>query len=69
MRSCTVPKHFNLFNKLLPDTSGILEEGEVFFKNSRREFQTPEGLETDVYVGNVLLTRIPCKLPTDVQKV
>ncbi|KIM46105.1 hypothetical protein M413DRAFT_16853 [Hebeloma cylindrosporum] len=53
---------------LVPDTSGILEEGQVFYKSSRREFLTPEGFKTDVYVGDVLLTRIPCKLPTDMQK-
>ena len=55
-------------NDLL-DTDGILEDGEVFFKSSRRQFRNPDGTDTDVYVGDVLVTRHPCKLPTDVQKV
>ena len=28
-----------------------------------------DGLGTDVLLGDVLITRYPCKLPTDVQKV
>ena len=51
------------------DTDGILEDGEVFFKSSRRQFRNPDGTDTDIYVGDVLVTRHPCKLPTDVQKV
>jgi RNA-dependent RNA polymerase len=51
------------------DTAGILEPGEVFFKSSKRQFKTPEGMETDIFVGDVLVTRHPCKLPTDIQKV
>ncbi|KAF9534243.1 RNA dependent RNA polymerase-domain-containing protein [Crepidotus variabilis] len=54
---------------LVPDTEGILEEGEVFFKSSRREFRLPDGTETDVITGPVLVTRNPCKLPTDVRKM
>ncbi|CAA7259841.1 unnamed protein product [Cyclocybe aegerita] len=53
---------------LVPDTSGVLEPGEVFFKSSRRQFKNPDGTETDIYTGDVLLTRHPCKLPTDIQK-
>ncbi|KAF9569288.1 hypothetical protein CPC08DRAFT_701791 [Agrocybe pediades] len=53
---------------LIPDTSGLLQEGEVFLKSSRRELLTPHG-ETDIYVGDVLVTRHPCKLPTDIQKM
>jgi RNA-dependent RNA polymerase len=53
----------------IPDTLGILEHGEIFFKHSRSEFQTSDGLGTDVLLGDVLITRYPCKLPTDVQKV
>lgn len=51
------------------DTYGILEPGEVFFKSSRREFTNPDGSSTDIVVGEILLTRHPCKLPTDIQKV
>ncbi|KAF9485277.1 hypothetical protein BDN70DRAFT_627571 [Pholiota conissans] len=53
---------------LVPDRDQVLEPGEVFFKSSRREFRTPEGMETDIYIGDVLVTRHPCKLPTDIQK-
>jgi hypothetical protein len=51
------------------DTDGILEEGEVFFKSSHRLFRNPDGTDTDIYTGDVLVTRHPCKLPTDTQKV
>lgn len=53
----------------ITDTDGILEEGEVFFKSSHRLFRNPDGTETDLYTGDILLTRYPCKLPTDTQKV
>lgn len=54
---------------LFPDTLGILEEGEIFFKHSKNQFRTLDGLGTDVLLGAVLVTRYPCKLPTDIQKV
>ncbi|KAH9482728.1 putative RNA-dependent RNA polymerase SHL2 [Psilocybe cubensis] len=54
---------------IVPDTYGILEPGEIFFKSSRRAFLNPDGSSTDVVVGKVLLTRHPCKLPTDIQKM
>ncbi|KAK0468272.1 RNA dependent RNA polymerase-domain-containing protein [Desarmillaria tabescens] len=53
---------------IVPDQDGELEEGEVFFKSSRRNLIGPDGLETDMILGEVLLTRHPCKLPTDVVK-
>ncbi|KAK0206463.1 RNA dependent RNA polymerase-domain-containing protein [Desarmillaria ectypa] len=53
---------------IVPDEDGELEEGEVFFKSSRRNLIGPDGLETDMILGDVLLTRHPCKLPTDVVK-
>ncbi|KAF9008990.1 RNA dependent RNA polymerase-domain-containing protein [Cyathus striatus] len=53
---------------LVPDRHGVLEPGEVFFKCSRRHLRNYDGLETDLIVGDILLTRHPCKLPTDVQK-
>ena len=53
----------------IPDTLGILEPGEIFFKHSRNKFRTLDGLGTDVLLGTVLVTRHPCKLPTDIQKV
>lgn len=53
---------------IVPDEDGELEEGEVFFKSSRRNLIGPDGLETDMILGDVLLTRHPCKLPTDAVK-
>lgn len=53
---------------IVPDEDGELQEGEVFFKSSRRNLIGPDGLETDMVLGDVLLTRHPCKLPTDVVK-
>ncbi|KAJ7781151.1 RNA dependent RNA polymerase-domain-containing protein [Mycena metata] len=53
---------------LVPDELGVLEEGELFFKTSRHDLQTRDGLPTDILLGDALITRHPCKLPTDVQK-
>ncbi|KAJ7632100.1 RNA dependent RNA polymerase-domain-containing protein, partial [Mycena rosella] len=54
---------------VVPDFYEVLEENEIHFKSSRREFQTGGGLETDIVIGEVLMTRNPCKVPTDVRKV
>ncbi|KDR83661.1 hypothetical protein GALMADRAFT_150744 [Galerina marginata CBS 339.88] len=53
---------------LVPDTLGILKPGEVFFRSSRRQFLQRDGTESDIFIGDVLVTRNPCKLPTDIQK-
>lgn len=53
---------------LVPDELGVLEPGEFFFRSSRHNFQTRDGLPTDILLGDALITRHPCKLPTDVQK-
>lgn len=53
----------------MTDPEGILEEGEIFFKSSQRGILTKDGQETDVLTGWVIVTRHPCKLPTDAQKV
>jgi hypothetical protein len=54
---------------IVPDETGTLAPGEIFYKSSRRNLVTPDGRDTDILLGDVLLTRHPCKLPTDVQKV
>ncbi|KAJ6590543.1 RNA dependent RNA polymerase-domain-containing protein [Mycena vulgaris] len=54
---------------VVPDFWDALEEDEIHFKSSRREFQTDGGLETDAVIGDVLMTRNPCKVPTDVRKI
>ncbi|KAF9076729.1 RNA dependent RNA polymerase-domain-containing protein [Rhodocollybia butyracea] len=61
-----VPMSFTGF--ILPDPEGILEEGEIFFKSSQRGILTEDGQYTDVLIGPVIVTRHPCKLPTDAQK-
>ncbi|TFK75829.1 hypothetical protein BDN72DRAFT_785862 [Pluteus cervinus] len=53
---------------LIPDPLNILEPGEIFFKSSNRILTTPDGIKSDVVVGDVLLGRNPTKLPGDVQK-
>jgi RNA-dependent RNA polymerase len=47
----------------------ILEPGEIYFKSSKRNLKAPDGTEIDIVLGDILITRHPCKLPTDVQKV
>ncbi|KAJ7128080.1 RNA dependent RNA polymerase-domain-containing protein [Mycena filopes] len=54
---------------VVPDFWQVLEENQIHFKSSRREFQNDDGLETDTILGEVLMTRNPCKVPTDVRKV
>ncbi|KAI0065260.1 hypothetical protein BV25DRAFT_1913873 [Artomyces pyxidatus] len=54
---------------IVPDPFGVLEEGEIHVKASSRILQLPDGRYSDKVVGDVLVTRNPCKLPTDVQKV
>ncbi|KAJ6486858.1 RNA dependent RNA polymerase-domain-containing protein [Mycena sanguinolenta] len=54
---------------VVPDCWDALEEGEIHFKSSRRQFLNSEGIETDIVIGDVLMTRNPCKVPTDVRKL
>lgn len=53
---------------LVPDILGVLKPGEIFYKSSRRNLRQTDGTETDIMLGDVLITRHPCKLPTDIQK-
>ncbi|KAH6914841.1 RNA dependent RNA polymerase-domain-containing protein [Coprinopsis sp. MPI-PUGE-AT-0042] len=53
---------------IIPDKHGILEEGEIFVRSSTRNLLCEDGTTTDVLKGPVLVTRYPCKLPTDTQK-
>ncbi|KIK68052.1 hypothetical protein GYMLUDRAFT_216523 [Collybiopsis luxurians FD-317 M1] len=61
-----VPMSFTAF--ILPDPEGVLEEGQIYFKSSTRSILMHDGQYTDVLVGPVVVTRHPCKLPTDAQK-
>lgn len=70
--SCQV---IHFYNRAIPahlplsDILGVLKPGEVFYKSSRRNLRQTDGTETDIMLGDVLVTRHPCKLPTDIQKV
>ncbi|KAF5357710.1 hypothetical protein D9758_007515 [Tetrapyrgos nigripes] len=52
----------------VPDIYGVLGPDEIHFKSSRREFLTPDG-HYDLIIGDVLITRSPCKVPSDVKAV
>ncbi|KAF8273707.1 RNA dependent RNA polymerase-domain-containing protein [Lactarius quietus] len=54
---------------IVPDPLGVLQEGEIHVKSSQRCLMKPDGQKSERVVGDVLVTRNPCKLPTDVQKV
>ena len=53
--------------KLL-DPFGILKEREIQVRSSH-PIQSAPGGKSSIIVGEVLVTRHPCKVPTDVQKV
>ncbi|KAI0646416.1 RNA dependent RNA polymerase-domain-containing protein [Trametes meyenii] len=54
---------------VVPDPFGVLGPNEIHVKCSRRDFVDQESVKTDQIVGDVLVTRHPCKVPSDVQKV
>lgn len=54
---------------IVPDVLGVLKEGEIHIKSSQRCLLRIDGQKSDRITGDVLVTRSPCKLPTDVQKV
>lgn len=54
-------------NEIL-DPFGILNEGEIQVRSSHPIRSAPGG-ESSIILGDVLVTRHPCKVPTDIQKV
>ncbi|KZT10358.1 uncharacterized protein LAESUDRAFT_693936 [Laetiporus sulphureus 93-53] len=54
---------------IVPDPFGVLEPGQVHIKSSKCHLLDQAGNMTDQILGDVLVTRHPCKVPTDVQKV
>ncbi|KAI0635289.1 RNA dependent RNA polymerase-domain-containing protein [Trametes polyzona] len=54
---------------IVPDPHGVLGPNEIHVKCSRRDFIDQDGRKTDIVLGDVLVTRHPCKVPSDVQKV
>ncbi|KAI0674419.1 RNA dependent RNA polymerase-domain-containing protein [Trametes maxima] len=53
---------------IVPDPCGVLGPNEIHVKSSRRAFTDQQGRQTDIILGDVLVTRHPCKVPSDVQK-
>ncbi|EKM60539.1 uncharacterized protein PHACADRAFT_82474, partial [Phanerochaete carnosa HHB-10118-sp] len=53
----------------VPDPTGVLEAGEIYVESSAPLLSADGKTEADVIVGDVLITRHPCKVPSDVQKV
>ena len=46
-----------------------MKEDEISVRSSKCVFKRPDGTMTNVLVGDALVARYPCKLPTDVRKV
>ncbi|KAF8517651.1 RNA dependent RNA polymerase-domain-containing protein [Gautieria morchelliformis] len=53
---------------IVPDPCNVLEAGEIFLKSSEN-IVGQDDLITDHLLGDVLVTRHPCCVPSDVQKV
>ncbi|TCD71443.1 hypothetical protein EIP91_010149 [Steccherinum ochraceum] len=72
LKSCTqkvkleVPHSCTAF--IVPDPCGVLEPGEVQIKSSSMNLLDQNDNPTDIVIGDVLLTRHPCKVASDVQK-
>ncbi|KAF8639473.1 hypothetical protein AX17_001493 [Amanita inopinata Kibby_2008] len=54
---------------VIPDPFGVLEPNEIQLKSSHQNLKTPDGTNSDILLGDILLARNPCKVPTDVRKV
>ncbi|OBZ87758.1 RNA-dependent RNA polymerase 1 [Choanephora cucurbitarum] len=60
-QSCTVT--------CVPDPTGTLEPGEIFLQLSSRRKDEKTGIRVGQILGDVIVTRNPCALKSDVQKV
>lgn len=54
---------------MVPDPKGVLAPDEIQILTRDAKFPQPDGTMSHFIVGDVLIARYPCKLPTDVQKV
>ncbi|KAH9916727.1 RNA dependent RNA polymerase-domain-containing protein [Epithele typhae] len=54
---------------MVPDPLGVLEAGEIQIRSSECNLPDPRGVLQQCVVGEVLVTRHPCKVPSDVQRV
>ncbi|KDQ11268.1 hypothetical protein BOTBODRAFT_177510 [Botryobasidium botryosum FD-172 SS1] len=69
VRRCRLPVNHSLDAFVVPDPSGTLQPREISIRLSKPVLNPRTGLETTVILGDVLVTRHPCKVPSDVQKV
>ncbi|KAI8092751.1 RNA dependent RNA polymerase-domain-containing protein [Halteromyces radiatus] len=53
----------------VPDPTGTLKPNEVFLQLSNRKIDETTGVHAGLIVGDILVTRNPCGLKSDVQKV
>ncbi|KAI8883552.1 RdRP-domain-containing protein [Backusella circina FSU 941] len=60
-QSCTVT--------CIPDPTGTLEPGQVFLQISKRKKDENTGIKVGLITGDVIVTRNPCGLKSDIQKV
>ncbi|KAG1229993.1 hypothetical protein CU097_005283 [Rhizopus azygosporus] len=60
-QSCTVT--------CVPDPTGLLKPDEVFLQLSTRRVDEKTGIRAGLVLGDVVITRNPCGLKSDVQKV
>lgn len=60
-QSCTVT--------CIADPTGKLEPGQVFLQLSSRKKDEKTGIRANIIIGDVIVTRNPCGLKSDVQKV
>ncbi|KAA1476614.1 hypothetical protein DENSPDRAFT_827653 [Dentipellis sp. KUC8613] len=54
---------------IVPDPTGKLQPGQIYFRSSHFNLKTPEGELKDKVLGPALVMRNPVKLSRDVQKV
>ncbi|KAG9313859.1 RNA dependent RNA polymerase-domain-containing protein [Chiua virens] len=54
---------------IIPDPYGVLEEGQIHFRSSELIISPSTGEQTDIIIGDVLISRNPTRLPSDIQKV
>ncbi|KAI7868277.1 RNA dependent RNA polymerase-domain-containing protein [Spinellus fusiger] len=60
-KSCTVT--------CIPDPTGQLKEGEIFLQLSSWRMQQSTGVRPSLILGDIIVTRNPCGLESDIQKV